>query len=260
MVTTDRTDPRGVGRVRGHVVVDGSGSLLTAFQIEVAQLLFSLPASGGFLLAGGGALLAQGLTARPTQDLDFFTQADAGDVGLARDQFLAAASGRGWAVDRVQDGGTFCRLLVHGSADLLVDLALDSAPGRPASASIAGPTFAPGELAGRKIIALFDRAAARDFVDVHALSAAFPRQNCSTWPARSTAASTCACSLTCSGALPATATSISLSAMSTSPRCGCSSSNGSPNLALAISEAASTDAGRVSIAVGPERFRHDGRP
>jgi hypothetical protein len=46
-------------------VTDDPGSLLTAFQIEVAQLFFSLPASGGFLLAGGGALLlAQGLTAR----------------------------------------------------------------------------------------------------------------------------------------------------------------------------------------------------
>jgi hypothetical protein len=156
-------------------VTDDPGSLLTAFQIEVAQLFFSLPASGGFLLAGGGALLAQGLTTRPTQDLDFFPQPDAGDVGLARDQFLAAASERGWDVDRVQDGGTFCRLLVQGPEDLLVDLALDSAPGRPASASIAGPTFAPDELAGRKVIALFDRAAARDFVDVYALSRRFTK-------------------------------------------------------------------------------------
>jgi hypothetical protein len=121
------------------------------------------------------AQLAQGLTARPTQDLDFFTRPGAGDVGLARDQFLVAAVDRGWTVDRVQDSATFCRLLVHGPEDLLVDLALDSAPGRPASASIAGPTFAPDELAGRKMIALFDRAAARDFVDVHALSRRFTK-------------------------------------------------------------------------------------
>jgi len=31
---------------------------LTDFQIEVARLFFRLPASDGFLLAGGGALLA----------------------------------------------------------------------------------------------------------------------------------------------------------------------------------------------------------
>ena len=54
---------------------------------------------------------------------------------------------------------------MHGPEDLLVDLVLDSAPGRPASASVAEPTFAPDELAGRKVIALFDRGAARDFID-----------------------------------------------------------------------------------------------
>jgi len=46
---------------------------LSAFQLEVARLFFASPASRGFLLAGGGALLAQHLTSRPTEDLDFFT-------------------------------------------------------------------------------------------------------------------------------------------------------------------------------------------
>ncbi len=40
-------------------------------------------------------------------------------------------------------------------------------------ASIAGPTLDPRELAGRKLIALFDRAAARDFVDVFMISRSF---------------------------------------------------------------------------------------
>lgn len=175
MVAADRADPWRRGRTGCGVTASDPQGWLTEFQVEVAQLFFGLPASDGFLLAGGAALLAQGLTARPTQDLDFFTQPDAGDVGLAGDQFIAAAGERGWAVDRVQDSSTFCRLLVHGPEDLLVDLALDSAPGRPASASIAGPTFAPDELAGRKVIALFDRAAARDFVDVYALVRRFTK-------------------------------------------------------------------------------------
>jgi hypothetical protein len=50
----------------------GSEPDLPAFQLEVARLFFALPASQGFLLAGGAALLAQHLTARPTEDLDFF--------------------------------------------------------------------------------------------------------------------------------------------------------------------------------------------
>ena len=72
--------------------------------------------------------------------------------------------------ERITDTTTFCRLIIHGPEDLVVDLALDSPPGHPATASFVGPTFAPEELAGRKLLALFDRAAARDFVDVFALT------------------------------------------------------------------------------------------
>jgi nucleotidyltransferase AbiEii toxin of type IV toxin-antitoxin system len=128
------------------------------------------------LLAGGAALLAHQLTARSTHALDFFTRAGAGAVQRARDEFRDAAENCGWTVEDVHDSATFCRLLVHGIEDLLVDLVLDSPPGRPATATITGPTFAPDELAGRKVIALFDRAAARDFVDVYALSRTFTQQ------------------------------------------------------------------------------------
>jgi hypothetical protein len=48
---------------------------LTEFQREVARLFFSLPESDGYLLAGGAALVASELTARPTQDLDLFAHA-----------------------------------------------------------------------------------------------------------------------------------------------------------------------------------------
>ena len=143
---------------------------LTLFQVEVARLFFGLPASEGFLLAGGAALLAQHLTHRPTQDLDFFTHRGAGDVATARDSFEDAIGARGWEVEHIQDGPTFCRMVVHGPEDLLVDLALDSPPGQPPTASFIGPTFAPTELAGRKLLALFDRAEARDFADVFALA------------------------------------------------------------------------------------------
>jgi hypothetical protein len=156
-------------------VIEDAATSLSAFQIEVSRLFFDLPACRGFLLAGGGALAAQRLTSRPTHDLDFFT-ADAGAVPAARDEFERAAGARGWRVDRVRDAGTFCRLVVHGPEDLLVDLALDSAAEQPASASIAGPTFALSELAGRKVVALFDRAEARDFADVYALARRYGKQ------------------------------------------------------------------------------------
>jgi len=159
-------------------VFDGRQPLaLTDFQVQVARLFFSLPAAQGFLLAGGAALVAQHLTSRPTQDLDFFTRVGATSVPAARDALEIAARTQGWSVDRVRDEATFCRLVVHGNDDLLVDLALDSPPEHPATASLIGPTFAPRELAGRKVVALFDRAEARDFADVFELSQHFSKED-----------------------------------------------------------------------------------
>jgi hypothetical protein len=134
-----------------------------------------LQASDGFLLAGGAALLAQRLTTRPTQDLDFFTSPRAGDVRRASAEFVVLAESHGWTVETIRHSDTFCWLLVHGPEDLLVDVALDSAPGRPATISLVGPTFAVEELAGRKVVALFDRAAARDYVDVYMLAQRFSK-------------------------------------------------------------------------------------
>jgi hypothetical protein len=82
---------------------------LSVFQLEVARLFFALPASQGFLLAGGAALLAQHLTARPTEDLDFFTTPEHGHVPAARDALEAAARRRGWSTQRIHDSDTFCR-------------------------------------------------------------------------------------------------------------------------------------------------------
>jgi hypothetical protein len=147
---------------------------LPPFQLEVAQMFFALPASRGFLLAGGAALLAQHLTARPTEDLDFITAPERGHVSAARDALEAAVRERGWRTERIHDSDTFCRMIIR-SADsaVLIDLAVNAPPGLPASATPAGPTLAPQELAGNKLLALFDRAAARDFVDVYVLARRF---------------------------------------------------------------------------------------
>lgn len=66
-------------------------------------------------------------------------------------------------------------MAIRGPHDVLVDLALVAPPNHDSTLSVAGPTFAIGELAGRKIIALFDRAEARDFADVYALARHYDR-------------------------------------------------------------------------------------
>lgn len=124
---------------------------LSPFQLEVARLFFALPASQGFLLAGGAALLAQHLTARPTEDLDFFTAPDCGHVPAACDALEAAASERGWSAQRIHDSDTFCRMVIRSiDSGVLVDLAVNAPPDLPASVTPAGPTLAPEELAGHR--------------------------------------------------------------------------------------------------------------
>jgi hypothetical protein len=145
---------------------------LTSLQREVLAIFFALPESTGYLLAGGAALIATGLSTRPTDDLDLFGSDLTRGVGDAADALEGASIDRGWSIERVRDTTTFRRLVIRtGSDELVVDLAVDSPPLGPPTITTLGPAFAPVELAARKLLALFDRAAARDFVDAHTLSA-----------------------------------------------------------------------------------------
>src|ERR1700734_1252473 len=98
------------------MTADDGKADLSEFQMEVARLFFALPASQGFVLAGGAALLAQHLTARPTEDLDFFTAPNQGHVPAARDALEAAARQRGWSTELIHDSDMFCRMVIR-SAD-----------------------------------------------------------------------------------------------------------------------------------------------
>lgn len=149
---------------------------LSGFQQEIARLFFSLQSSQGFVLAGGGALLASGLSIRPTQDLDFFGSPGQVSVSRALDQFLDAIEQQNWDYELLSHANDFARVRVIGSAELVVDLAIDVAPKFPVAQTLVGPVFSPLELAGRKLLALFDRAEARDFVDVYVLSKKFGNQ------------------------------------------------------------------------------------
>lgn len=167
----------------GSLAADRGGGMMTAgdgqaelppFQMEVTRLFFALPESKGFLLAGGAALLAQHLTTRPTEDLDFFTAPQRGHVPAARDALEAAARRQGWNTERIHDSDTFCRIVIRSAdAGVLIDLAVNAPPDLPASVTPAGPTLAPEELVGHKLLALFDRAAARDFADIYVLARRF---------------------------------------------------------------------------------------
>lgn len=152
-----------------------SESGLSEFQIELANLFFSLPESAGFLLAGGGALIAQGIVPRLTEDLDFFTTRHRGNVDAASDALIAAATDRGWHSKLLRRGPEFRRWAITGPQTVLVDLAVDSPSTSTPTVTIAGPALAPAELVVRKTLALFGRAEPRDFIDVYVLNQQFDR-------------------------------------------------------------------------------------
>ena len=142
--------------------------VLSALQQRVARVLAELPEADGFALAGGGALIVRGAVDRETHDLDFFVHdADAVDRLLpALESALAEAN---LAVERRQVAHGFARVSVtagdnHTEVDLCVDYRL-----LPAEPSAVGPALALEELAANKLLALFSRAEARDFVDFAAL-------------------------------------------------------------------------------------------
>jgi len=150
---------------------------LTPFQAEVARLFFSVPESNGYLLAGGGALLASGLSSRPTRDLDFMGTHELTAVDHLAAQFMQRCRAARWAVDPVQIERDFARVLVSHVESLLVDIVLDSPAVLPPTTSAVGPVFSGLELAARKLAALFGRGEARDFADVYVLSHIFERSD-----------------------------------------------------------------------------------
>jgi len=150
-------------------------SELSAAQLDVAVAFFALRESEGFVLVGGAALLALKLIERPTEDLDFFTD-DPTRIASAANALVVVAGRNGWGVELIRSTPTFHRLeLTCDDETVRVDIAVDSPPRRATVDGVVGPTLDPLELAGRKLLALLDRAAPRDFADVYWLTSRFGR-------------------------------------------------------------------------------------
>ncbi len=142
---------------------------LSPLQLQVAQAFFALPESSGFVLGGGGALIVQELVDRTTADLDLFS-ADRAAIVVAADALRAALVADGLVCEEVRHHAGFVRLEVREAGQRTeVDLGVDPSWRAPV-ATAAGTTRSSEELAVDKLLALFGRAEARDFVDVFALA------------------------------------------------------------------------------------------
>jgi Nucleotidyl transferase AbiEii toxin, Type IV TA system len=141
---------------------------------HVARIAFALPQAGQVALAGGGAMLAHDLVDRPTQDVDLFTPNPA-EVTRLTDALAVAlrAEGAQVQIDRRGPGFTRLGVTVADGRSVMVEIAHDARI-REAVQLPFGPVLHPDEVAADKTLALFGRAAARDLVDVAALSERYP--------------------------------------------------------------------------------------
>lgn len=141
--------------------------MLSPLQQRVVNIVHGLPQAEGFALAGGAALIVLGTVSRPTNDLDFFAQ-EPEEVDRLLPLLEEVLRRQGLTVERVQVGAGFARVVVADKGDrTLVDLSYDTRL-LPTVQTTTGAVLSQDELAADKTLAVFGRAEARDFTDLHA--------------------------------------------------------------------------------------------
>ena len=123
--------------------------MLSPLQERIASLVSQLEAAEDFVLAGGAALVARGDVDRTTRDLDYLA-CSADQVPRLHVALKHALTADGLAVTTEVDLAYDFRLL-------------------PPEDTFVGRTLAGEELAIDKVLCLFDRAEARDFIDLAAV-------------------------------------------------------------------------------------------
>lgn len=142
--------------------------MLSNLQQSLRRLIAELPEAEPFALAGGAALIVRRIVDRPTRDLDLFATS-AQDVNRLLPALERALEEAGLEHQVIQASDGFARIVVAGGGETTtVDLAWDARRYQP-EPTTDGNILAEDELAADKLLALFGRAAARDFIDVAAL-------------------------------------------------------------------------------------------
>lgn len=135
---------------------------------ELARVGLAAVGSFGFALAGGYALAAHGLVDRLSEDVDLFTnRLDPDEFTRAVDAITITYRQGGYEVDVVRRAELFARLLVGDEDPVRVELAYDWRGKGPALLDI-GPVLDRDDAVAGKMLALWGRGQARDYIDVHA--------------------------------------------------------------------------------------------
>jgi hypothetical protein len=141
-------------------------------QYRLAQIALAVGGKFGFALAGGHAIAAHGILDRPSEDVDLFTDWHRrADFPAAVDEVIAAYQALGYEVRIDHRLDTFARLyVIEPEVPALphrVELVANWRAQPPVQMEI-GPVLHPDDVMAGKVDALYNRAAARDFLDLDA--------------------------------------------------------------------------------------------
>jgi Nucleotidyl transferase AbiEii toxin, Type IV TA system len=138
----------------------------------------------GFALGGGNALIAHGLTDRPTQDVDLFTNeedgveaaADSVENALQRAGFAAereaATAALADAFDGMADGLAEWTVIAPDGQRTMLQMAYFDRTAQPVTMDV-GPVLNVADVVGGKVCALASRAEPRDYIDTAAALALY---------------------------------------------------------------------------------------
>jgi hypothetical protein len=147
---------------------------------RVAMVALDAASGHGFALGGGNALLAHGMTRRPTQDVDLFTDQEHG-VEAAADAVETALRGDGFETERrdksagladifpgMGEGLAEWIVTASGGKQMMLQMSYFDRGCKPVIMDI-GPVLDLEDVAGGKVCALAGRVEPRDYADTAAL-------------------------------------------------------------------------------------------
>jgi hypothetical protein len=139
---------------------------------RLAEIALRVGGPFGFALAGGHAIAAHGILDRPSEDVDLFADWQRrADFPSAVDEVIAAYQAEGLDVQIDLRLDTFARLHVSDlnepGRQHRVELVANWRAQPPVQMDI-GPVLHPDDVMAGKMDALYNRAAARDFLDIDA--------------------------------------------------------------------------------------------
>jgi hypothetical protein len=147
---------------------------------RVAEIALHAAGRHGFALAGGNALIAHGITSRPTADVDLFTDQERG-VEAASESIEKALVAAGFQAEKQDKTGGLADLFpgmgygmaewaitAPGGAQITLQLAYFDRKHRPVTMAL-GPVLDLADVAAWKTAAIVNRADPRDYVDLAAL-------------------------------------------------------------------------------------------